>query len=49
VAEQKEAVESIRTMVGEKSVFLSFEDDLWKGEGALGVERSWGCGHLFGE
>jgi exo-beta-1,3-glucanase (GH17 family) len=49
VAEQKEAVESIKKVVGGKSVFFSFEDDLWKGEGALGVERSWGCGHLFGD
>lgn len=49
VAEQKAAVESIKKMVGGKSVFFSFEDDQWKGEGALGVERSWGCGHLFGD
>ena len=46
-AEQKEAIEGIKAAAGGKSVFFSFEDDLWKGEGELGVERSWGCAHLF--
>lgn len=48
-AQQKEAIEGIKAATGGKSVFFSFEDDLWKGEGELGVERSWGCSHLFGD
>ena len=48
-AEQKQAVQSIKELAGGKSAFFSFEDDLWKAEGELGVERSWGCSQLFGD
>lgn len=49
VEEQKEAVAAIQKAAGGKSAFFSFEDDLWKAEGDMGVERSWGCGQLFGD
>ena len=45
--EQQKAIESIREKAGGKSTFFSFVDDLWKAEGEFGVERSWGCSHLF--
>ncbi|KAL8664383.1 MAG: hypothetical protein Q9202_003072 [Teloschistes flavicans] len=45
--EQGVAVEGIRRAAGGKSAFFSFVDDLWKEEGEWGVERSWGCSHLF--
>ena len=46
--EQIKAILSIKEKAGGKSTFFSFVDDLWKAEGAFGVERSWGCSHLFG-
>ena len=49
VEEQREAIESIKAAAGGKSAFFSFEDDLWKAEGDLGVERSWGCSQLFAD
>lgn len=45
--EQLVAVESLRNKVGTQSVFLSFEDELWKDPGEFEEERSWGCGRLF--
>ncbi|KAL8688464.1 MAG: hypothetical protein Q9218_005636 [Villophora microphyllina] len=45
--EQSVAVEGIKSAAGGKSAFFSFVDDLWKEEGEWGVERSWGCSHLF--
>ncbi|KAL9621819.1 MAG: hypothetical protein Q9160_003792 [Pyrenula sp. 1 TL-2023] len=45
--EQQLAVDSLRNTVGAQSVFLSFEDELWKDPGEFEEERSWGCGGLF--
>lgn len=47
--EQWIAVAGIMEGAGGRSVVLGFEDEGWKDEGAFGVERSWGCGHVFGE
>ncbi|MCJ1402492.1 hypothetical protein MMC11_005712 [Xylographa trunciseda] len=46
--EQQVAVAAIMAAAGGKCAMSSFVDDLWKAEGDLGVEQSWGCGHLFG-
>ncbi len=48
VWEQGVAVGGILGGSGGRSVVLGFGDDGWKDEGEFGVERSWGCGHLFG-
>lgn len=45
--EQKVAMEAIRREEGGRSVFAGWEDEGWREEGEWGVERSWGCGHLF--
>ncbi|MCJ1242899.1 hypothetical protein MMC30_000095 [Trapelia coarctata] len=47
-SQQAKAVKSIVEAAGGKSAVFSFVDDLWKGEGEFGVERSWGCSQLFG-
>lgn len=47
--QQDKAIKAIMESAGGKSVFFSFVDDLWKEPGALGVEQSWGCSHLFGK
>lgn len=47
-SEQKAAIEAIKSAAGGKSAFFSYVDDLWKEEGEWGVERSFGCGQLFG-
>lgn len=47
-SQQAQALKSIVAAAGSKSAVFSFVDDLWKGEGEFGVERSWGCSHLFG-
>ncbi|QSS55528.1 beta-glucosidase [Histoplasma capsulatum var. duboisii H88] len=44
---QATAIKSIVKVVGSKSVFFSFTNDLWKNPGYLGVEQFWGCGDLF--
>ena len=41
------AIKSILENVGAKSVFFSFEDDMWKKPGQFGVEQSWGLGKIF--
>ncbi|KAF4454366.1 hypothetical protein F53441_3123 [Fusarium austroafricanum] len=46
-SEQAKAIKSIRESCGDKTVFFSFEDDLWKEPGACKCERSWGCGSSF--
>jgi len=48
VWEQGVAVGGILGGSGGRSVVLGFGDDGWKDEGEFGVERSWGCGDLFG-
>ncbi|KAJ4008207.1 hypothetical protein NW752_010087 [Fusarium irregulare] len=45
--EQAEAIKSIRKTCGEKTVFFSYEDDLWKEPGDCNCERSWGCKSSF--
>ncbi|KAL9065391.1 MAG: hypothetical protein Q9161_008247 [Pseudevernia consocians] len=47
--EQWMAVAGILKEAGGASVFLGFANDEWKDEGEFGVERSWGCAHVFGE
>ena len=49
ILDQMVAVNSIREQAGGKSVFLGFEDEHWKDGGEFDVERSWGCGYMFGE
>jgi exo-beta-1,3-glucanase (GH17 family) len=46
-AEQKLAIASISLAVGAQSTFFSFENDMWKAPGSLGVEQHWGCADLF--
>ena len=45
--EQQIAITAIVAEAGGRSAIVSFANDLWKAEGDLGVEQSWGCGHLF--
>ena len=45
--EQQIAIATIVAAAGGRSVMSSFTNELWKAEGDLGVEQSWGCGHLF--
>jgi len=44
---QNTAIMSIMDKVGAKTIFFSFEDDMWKQPGAFGVEQSWGCNKIF--
>ncbi|MCJ1415570.1 hypothetical protein MMC32_001902 [Xylographa parallela] len=46
--EQQVAIAAIVAAAGGRSAISSFVNELWKAEGDLGVEQSWGCGHLFG-
>lgn len=45
--QQRRAIESIMRKAGGRSAVFSYGDDGWKNPGPLGVERWWGCGHLF--
>ncbi|POR35628.1 Putative beta-glucosidase btgE [Tolypocladium paradoxum] len=45
--EQASAIKSIRAKTGSKTVFFSFEDDLWKEAGSCGCEQSWGAAASF--
>jgi exo-beta-1,3-glucanase (GH17 family) len=45
---QHTALMGIMQNVGAKTVFFSFEDDMWKKPGEFGVEQSWGCNKVFG-
>ncbi|KAF5659707.1 beta-glucosidase [Fusarium heterosporum] len=45
--EQAEAIESIRESCGDKTVFFSYENDMWKEPGSCNCERSWGCASSF--
>ena len=45
--EQTLAIKSILEAVGSKSVFFSYQDDLWKEPGPYGIEQSWGCIKAF--
>ncbi|PHH88609.1 hypothetical protein CDD83_7323 [Cordyceps sp. RAO-2017] len=46
-AEQAHAIQSIRETTGSKTVFFSYEDDMWKDAGACGCEQSWGTAASF--
>ncbi|KAM5356219.1 hypothetical protein ACJ41O_002865 [Fusarium nematophilum] len=46
-SEQAEAIKSIRESCGDKTVFFSYEDDMWKEPGACNCEQSWGCKSSF--
>lgn len=45
--QQYTAIMSIMENVGAKTIFFSFEDDMWKQPGQFGVEQSWGCNKIF--
>ncbi|RCI11645.1 hypothetical protein L249_7231 [Ophiocordyceps polyrhachis-furcata BCC 54312] len=45
--EQAEAIKSIRKATGDKTVFFSYQDDMWKKEGECGCEQSWGTAASF--
>jgi exo-beta-1,3-glucanase (GH17 family) len=45
--EQSIALASIRSKVGGKTVFFSYEDDEWKEPGSCNCEKSWGCASYF--
>ena len=47
VAEQAAAIKSIRKSCGDKTVFFSVEDDMWKEPGSCQCEQSWGCKSAF--
>lgn len=44
---QATAINSIKSVVGAKVVFFSFEDDAWKSPGQFDVEQYWGCADVF--
>jgi len=44
---QSTAINSIKSVVGAKVVFFSYEDDAWKVPGEFGVEQYWGCADVF--
>ncbi|KHN94168.1 exo-beta-1,3-glucanase [Metarhizium album ARSEF 1941] len=44
---QATAVESIRKQIGNRVIFFSLENDLWKQKGTCGCEDSWGLGAVF--
>ncbi len=46
--QQRAALQSIETELGNKVVFFSFTDDPWKQPGACNCEQHWGCGTVFG-
>lgn len=45
--QQTRAIQSIMRKAGGRSAVFSYGDDGWKNPGPWGVERWWGCGHLF--
>ncbi|KAF7559704.1 hypothetical protein G7046_g4450 [Stylonectria norvegica] len=45
--EQATAIKSIRDSCGDKTVFFSYEDDMWKAAGECGCEQSWGSKDCF--
>lgn len=47
VSEQSTAIQSIREKTGAKTVFFSFDDDMWKQPGPFGCEQSWGVASVF--
>ncbi|KAK4629339.1 putative beta-glucosidase btgE [Fulvia fulva] len=47
VSEQKQAVDSIVSVIGGKCAIFSFENDGWKHPGDLNVEQHFGCSSIF--
>ncbi|KAK4128218.1 glycoside hydrolase family 17 protein [Parathielavia appendiculata] len=47
-AEQRTAIESIESELGNKVVFFSFRDDPWKQPGDCDCEQHWGCAKVWG-
>ncbi|KAL7936887.1 glycoside hydrolase [Trichoderma chlorosporum] len=47
IAEQATALQDIRSKVGDKTVFFSVDDDLWKQLGSFDCEQSWGAAAVF--
>lgn len=45
--QQVKAIKSLVEEVGSKSVFFSYQNDLWKEPGPFGIEQSWGCIEAF--
>jgi exo-beta-1,3-glucanase (GH17 family) len=45
--QQAAAIKSIRESCGDKTVFFSYEDDMWKQPGDCGCEQSWGSKSCF--
>ncbi|OJJ31210.1 hypothetical protein ASPWEDRAFT_31875 [Aspergillus wentii DTO 134E9] len=45
--QQAAAIKSLAQEVGDKSVFFSYANDLWKDAGEFDVERYWGCIESF--
>ncbi|PHH61761.1 hypothetical protein CDD82_2102 [Ophiocordyceps australis] len=45
--QQAQAISSIRQKTGSKTVFFSYEDDLWKPQSDCACERSWGAAAAF--
>jgi len=46
-SDQATAIKSIYETCGNKVVFFSYTDDLWKEPGACNCEQAWGCSELF--
>lgn len=46
-SQQAAAISSIRESCGDKTVFFSYEDDMWKQPGDCGCEQSWGAKSCF--
>lgn len=49
VVEQRVAIKGIMRAAGARTVIASFEDDVWREPGDLGVEQYWGVGGLFSQ
>jgi exo-beta-1,3-glucanase (GH17 family) len=45
--QQATAIASIRENCGDKTVFFSYENDMWKEPGSCGCEQSWGSKNNF--
>ncbi|KAG5915751.1 hypothetical protein E4U42_007918 [Claviceps africana] len=46
-SQQAAAIKSIREIVGHKTVFFAFQNELWKGQSECECETSFGCAELF--
>jgi len=47
IVEQRRAIDEVRAVAGNRSVFASFEDEVWREGGEWGVEDHWGCMGVF--